>query len=201
MELDLHKLLNWGGFGLVITGVLIASESLPLPLPNPLALGATVLGVGLALAFADALFTGEITFSRRGFTPELYQGLAARLWGALMVLIGAAFTAGGLIEFFSPGALAGWFGTPSGQASLLILVGLAVGMYGLRHVLGPAGEGRAGWRVLGALPFMGVYAVIALAGLGLAAAGLVQLILPEVASAALEALRQAIPAVPTPPLP
>ncbi len=190
--------LSWFGLGLLVLGVIVAAEALPLPLPRPLPLGTILMGAGLALGFVDSLTSGRLSFHTEGFAPERYQGLAARLWGLLMLLAGSALATGGLAEWVSPGFLERMFRSPLGLGGSLVLGGILVALYGLTQVLGPSGTGEGWLRRLSALPARLVFGLVVLLGLSIVLAGGLYIIAPNTVSGWVSAARNTLPAPPLP---
>ena len=189
------KIITWIGFGVVILGVIIASE--PLPILHALPLGLFMIGIGLAAVFLDTLLTGKITFFRRASDSYSYQGLAGYLWGAEMIFIGGAIAFAALMEWLSPGWVLVWIKTPVGLAQLLIGSGLVVSSAGVVNIIGTVENRESKTAFLLSLPSRLFGLLIILAGLLVLGLGFFQLAAPGALGGWIKEL---IPPIPTPPV-
>ena len=181
MENRWEQYANLFGFSLILLGILVASEQIRLPVSRPLPLGMEMCGVGLCIAFMSGLTTGRIhSFFGRSFQWGYYEGLLARLWSGLMLLIGLAVAGGGLVEWRFPGILRSFLATPAGMGLGVIFLGLIVLLFSLVKVLQPvAQESNRITQVSHTLKRL-FWMIILIAGVVIIGSGFLQLLMPDV---------------------
>jgi hypothetical protein len=179
MKIKWERFANLGGFVLIALGIVVASDTIRLPVSNQLPIGLEMCGVGLSVAFLDGLITGRIhSFFGRSFEWGYYQGLLARLWGGLMLLIGLALAISGFLEWRSPGALSAFLSSPAGLGFGALFLGLVIGLFSLIKILQPVPQEGSRMKRLSHFLKRILWGLILFVGVLIAGLGLIQLAMP-----------------------
>jgi hypothetical protein len=179
MKVEWRRFANLGGFVLIALGIVVASDTIRLPVSNQLPIGLEMCGVGLSVAFLDGLITGRIhSFFGKDFEWGYYEGLVARLWGGLMLLIGLALAAGGFIEWLRPGAVGSFVSSPAGLGSGAIFLGLVTGLFSLIKILQPVPQESSPMKRLSHILKRILWGLMMFVGVLIAGLGLLQLMIP-----------------------
>jgi hypothetical protein len=161
-------------------------------------IGLGVLGVGVVCWGVSGVIEGRMIFSRPGVRyRQSYYGLAARLWGVLICMAGVALVGLSFLLFFKPEMSFEEALTSSVGKSIGMLLGGLTGMlYGMTLILGRAEDSGSWLRKAISLPgrILGVFVLVI--SIGLAAAGVVRLVTPQVYDDVVQAISDQLPRAP-----
>lgn len=181
-----------------IAGVAAATLGGVLRLESLSLAGLATIGAGVFCWGLGGVLGRRVVFSRPGSRHSAsYYGLAARAWGALLCLAGAAVAGLGFTPLLKPGAsVAGLAASPLAAGSGMLLGGLAGMLYAVTLILGRA-EGGDSWarRVL-SLPGRLLGLLMLLASAAVAATGAVRIAAPQVYEDAVRAINERLPRAP-----
>lgn len=185
---------------LLLGGALaFAGDRLSLPVLTNLAL--LCIGLLMALVGGELIVTKRAVFALGGWTytqgKEVFEGLAAQLWGVLFLGLGMLAILLTLARWFAPYMLKSYSsslqGTPAGSGLALFGLGVMAVLYGgIRLLAGSAGLD------LGALTGLSNFldrmagAVVLLVGLGLVLVGFLLIAAPGIVFALIEQLKTLI---------
>jgi hypothetical protein len=185
---------------LLLGGALaFGGDRLSLPVLTNLAL--LCVGLLMVLVGGELIVTRRAVFALGGWSyiqgKEVFEGLAAQLWGVLFLGLGMLAILFTLAKWFAPYVLKSYWstlqGTPVELGLVLIGFGVMAVLYGSIRVL----AGSAGLD-LGVLTGLSNFldrlagAVVLLFGLGLALVGLLLIVAPGIVSALIEQLKTLI---------
>jgi hypothetical protein len=185
---------------LLLGGALaFAGDRLSLPVLTNLAL--LCIGLLMVLVGGELIVTKRAVFALGGLAytqgKEVFEGLAAQLWGVLFLGLGMLVILFTLARWFAPYVLKSYWstlqGTPAGVGLALFGLGVMAVLYGAIRLL----AGSAGLD-LGALTGLSNFldrmagAVVLLIGLGLVLVGLLLIVAPGIVFALIEQLKTLI---------
>lgn len=184
---------------LLAAGLVFVGTEFELPVATEV--GLACLGVFMVAVGIENIAKRLGVFRIDGWTQAkvvlAYRGLAEILWGFMLICLGLVMAGFATMNWFGPAAVGSfWSGvlnTTTGLGAILAGVGLMMLLNGLIRAL--AGGGTVDPQRLGGLPYLldrlaGV--VMFLLGAGIASTGLLVLVAPGVAAAAVERMRMLV---------
>jgi len=182
------QMMDRGGTILFVGGLFLFGLSEDVPWRR--ALGIAAAGLGLAILFLPGAIDGRFLFNSQRDTTDTSLGTAVRLWSVVMIAGGLSVFVFGLAELVSPQRAARFAGSHNGIGIILVLGGSAVSFFYLVRLLGLQARDSTLRASLSILPGR-LYSISGiLAGLLAVAAGLMQILAPELPG---QLLRQLLP--------
>jgi hypothetical protein len=178
----MYRRSDWLELGFLVLGFVLLYTGIRLNFPILTNLGNISIGVFALVGGIQAIIIKRLGFEtrQRNFGPrEMYTGLAAQLWGILLIAFAMlVFILTGIAWFYPGGTEAFWsnfLGRPWGWGIISLCIGLPVMVSGIIHLLaGSAGyyKGLADLveRISGVIPLV--------IGSGLAFLGLLLILVP-----------------------
>lgn len=192
--MDLEKK---GGI-IAIVGLALAGLGGALQLTRLGLAGLLVLGAGVICWGLSGVFEGRMSFFHPGVRySESYYGLAARAWGVLICLAGIALVGFNFLLFLNPDmsfaeAASSRLGTSIG----MVLGGLVGMLYAVTRILGRAEDNGSWLQRAITLPGRLLGVLLLLISTGLAAAGVVRLVAPQIYEEVVQSISDRLPRAP-----
>ncbi len=192
--LDLEK----KGGVIAVVGVALAALGGALQLTRLGLTGLGILGIGVICWGMSGLLEGRMVFFHSGVRyRESYYGLAARVWGILIILAGLALVGFSFLLFLNPDMSFRETATSSLVTSIGMFLGGLIGMlYAVTLILGRAEDSGSWLRKAMSLPgrILGVFVLLVSGGLALA--GLLRFVAPQMYDDIVQSIIDQLPRAP-----
>jgi hypothetical protein len=179
------------GLALVLLGEFLQFTRLGL-------LGLAILGVGVIFWGVSGVIEGRMIFFHPGVRySESYYGFAARVWGVLICMAGAALVGFSFLLFFKPDlSFEQAFTSPLGMSIGMLLFGVIGMLYATTLILGRAEDSSSRLRKVISLPGRILGLFVLLVSMGLTVASVARMVAPQIYERVVQSISDHLPRAP-----